>query len=362
MVGNSAWGMHKFRSDLMVGFIKSGHQVIVIAPKDDWTSEIEKLGCDFIDVNVERKGTNPFADFKYLLKLLQAFLSLKPDIVLAYTIKPVLYGSIAGRLAGASQVVAITTGLGYIFSVTNFISRITKILYLISLKFAHRVWFLNAEDMNTFLEARLVDPKKAEILPGEGVDVDYFQPQEFNSSEVTFTLISRMLRDKGVGLFAECAEEIKKENPEINFQIVGPVDDGNPEAIPLKQLLEWHERGHIRYLGSVNDIRPILKKTSCLVHPTFYKEGLPRVLMEANAMGIPCITTDIPGCRDVILDSKNGFIVPPLDRTSLLKAIKKFLQLNNKEKEELGRYGREHVVNLFSSNRINGLYKERLKL
>lgn len=360
MVGNTAWGMHKFRSDLMNELIRSGHDVFVLAPYDIWASEIEKMGCKFIDAKVDRKGTNPFSDLIYLSRLICSFLIIKPDIVLSYTIKPVLYGTMAAWFAGVPQRIAITTGLGYVFSKNNFISKVTKILYKISLHFASQVWFLNSDDLNIFLNQKLVSESKVFILPGEGVDVQYFTPQKKESDDINFTLISRMLWDKGIGIFAECAKELKATHPLINFQIVGPIDHGNPEGISIEVLNDWHNQGHIKYLGSSEDIRPILKETTCLVHPTYYKEGLPRILMEANSMGIPCITTDIPGCRDVIEDNINGFLIKSKDKAALKEAIIKFLELDETKKKVLSVTGRERIVKNFSSDRIFEIYQEKL--
>ena len=362
MIGNMSWGMFKFRSDLMREFLKIGHRVVVIAPRDEWSKDIEGLGCEFIDLKVDRKGVNPFKDLAYTLKLTKLLLALHADIALCYTIKPVLYGSIASWLSGVPQRIAITTGLGYTFSTNNWINTVTKCLYKFALKFASQVWFLNKDDLSLFIEGNLVQRNKTFILPGEGVDVEYYKPIPNSSEDITFTLISRMLWDKGVGLFAECAEEIKKTHPHIKFLLVGPVDPGNPQEIPLQKLNEWNKEGFLTYLGSMNDVRDVLKNTTCLVHPTYYKEGLPRVLMEANSMGIPCITTDIPGCRDVIIDSLNGYLVAPRDKDQLRRAILRFVNLDKEGLSDLTLSTRKIILTNFSSDKIATTYKERLIL
>jgi glycosyltransferase involved in cell wall biosynthesis len=360
MIGNMSWGMFKFRSDLMREFLKIGHRVVVIAPRDEWSKDIEGLGCEFIDLKVDRKGVNPFKDLAYTLKLTKLLLALHADIALCYTIKPVLYGSIASWLSGVPQRIAITTGLGYTFSTNNWINTVTKCLYKFALIFASQVWFLNKDDLSIFLEGSLVKKSKTFILPGEGVDVEYYKPVSNSTEGLTFTLISRMLWDKGVGLFAECAEEIKKTHPHIKFLLVGPVDPGNPEGIPLSTLQEWNKEGFLSYLGSMNDVRNVLKITTCLVHPTYYKEGLPRVLMEANSMGIPCITTDIPGCRDVITDKKNGFLIEPKNKIQLKKSILDFVDLEQNARNAYAQFAREKMVKNFSSERINSIYIKRM--
>lgn len=362
MIGNMSWGMHKFRGDLMSKFVNLGHRVVVIAPRDDWSKEIETLGCEFISLKLDRKGVNPFKDAVYLLKLTKILVKLRADIVLAYTIKPVLYGSIASWLAGVPQRIAITTGLGYTFSVDNWISYLTKRLYKFSLIFSSKVWFLNQDDLSLFLNEKLISPSKSFILPGEGVDVEYYKPLEKINNTTTFTLISRMLWDKGVGHFAECAIEIRKTHPHMRFLIVGPIDPGNPEGIPVETLEDWNRKGHVSYLGAKNDVREILKETSCLVHPTYYKEGLPRILLEACAMGVPCITTDIPGCREVIIHQKTGFLIRPKDQNQLKEAIIEFMKLDKEKIEMLSSSSREHILEKFSSAKIFQTYQEHLFL
>ena len=362
LIGNTAWGMWKFRADLIKELIHLGHKVIVIAPQDDWAKKITSLGCTFIDAHLERKGTNPLTDLIYLAKLLNLFFEHKPDIVLSYTIKPVLYGSIAARLAGVQQIVAITTGLGFIFSKDTVLSKVIKTVYRFALCFSTQVWFLNEDDRNTFLSAKLVTVKKTFVLPGEGVDINYFKPVKVLSRQPIFTLVSRLLWDKGVGVYADCAKELKSLYPNMNFQILGIIDEGNPEGIPETKIKHWNSEGYINYLGSADDIRPILEKSICIVHPTFYKEGVPRILMEASSMGIPCITTNIAGCRDVVQDGITGFLVEPNDKEALKKAILKLVELDEFKQKLLGLRGRERVVQNFSSERINSIYRERLQL
>lgn len=357
-----SWGMYKFRGDLMRDFVNLGHRVVVISPQDEWSNNIQNLGCEFIDLKVDRKGVNPFKDLAYTLKLTKLLLALHADIALCYTIKPVLYGSIASWLSGVPQRIAITTGLGYTFSTNNWINTVTKCLYKFALIFASQVWFLNKDDLSIFLESDLVNTDKTFILPGEGVNVEFYKPISNSDGAQTFTLISRMLWDKGVSIFEECAREIKKTHPHLKFQLVGPVDPGNPEGIPLAKLKEWNQSGSISYLGSLDDVRDVLKTTTCLVHPTYYKEGLPRVLMEANAMGIPCITTDISGCRDVIKDGLNGFLVKPRDVNNLTETILKFNKLDQGTSLKLSQFSRERVCQFYSSERISNIYFERLSL
>ena len=361
MVGNTAWSMFQFRADTISSFIELGYQVIVIAPHDNSAHKIQKMGARFVPIKLDRKGANPLSDIKFIIDLILILRKIKPSIICCYTIKPALYGAFASWTLRIPQRVSITTGLGYTFSHKNAVSWIARFLYKIFLKFSTEVWFLNRNDMDTFLENKLVSPMKVFLLPSEGVNTQYYisKNKKFN---LTFTLISRMLWDKGIGVFVDSVKKIKEKIPDAKFVIIGPIDKGNPEAIPLELLQKWDQEGFVKYLGPKDDIREFLQDTDCLVHPTFYKEGIPRILLEANSMSIPCITTDIPGCRDAIKDGKNGFLVKPKDLSSLSDAILKYAGLSLEEKEYLSQTAREYVIENFSSEIVNAVYKERLNL
>lgn len=362
MIGNTSWGMFHFRAETIKEFVSRGHKVIVLAPKDEFSFRFLELNCEFKEINLSRKGTKIFGELSSIKELTSKLATIKPDIVLSYTVKPVIYGTLAAKLSGVKKIIAITTGLGFVFNHNNLTTTVAKLLYKFVLNFANEVWFLNRDDESTFIQAKLVQKQKTFVLPGEGVDVKHYSPSSENKHDIVFTLISRMLWDKGVGVFVESASILKKKYPQIKFQILGPTDEGNPEAISIKQLNEWNEEGIVEYLGSTNDIRPILKNTSCLIHPTYYKEGVPRILMEANAMGVPCITTNIPGCRDVIQHGFNGLLVVPKDSNSLTESMNEFLNLSETSKAEFASNGREKIVNEFSSKIINDIYIQRLEL
>lgn len=362
MIGNTSWGMFHFRAETMKEFISRGHRVIILAPKDEFSQRFQGLNCEFIEINLSRKGTRIFGELSSICELFSKLKSIKPDVVLSYTVKPVIYGTLASKFSGVKTKIAITTGLGFVFNHDNYTTKVAKLLYKFVLNFADEVWFLNRDDESTFIQANLVKKEKTFVLPGEGVDVKHYSPTQEEKKDITFTLISRMLWDKGIGIFVESARVLKGKYPHVIFQILGPTDEGNPEAIPLKQLEEWNKEGFISYLGSTNDIRPILKNTTCLVHPTYYKEGVPRILMEANAMGIPCITTDIPGCRDVIQHRFNGFLISPKNTDALTDSMNEYLNLSEDSRTNFSQNGRMKIVNEFSSKIINDIYIRRLGL
>lgn len=362
MVGNTSWGMLKFRSSLINSFILKGHKVVVIAPEDEWSDRLIALGAEFIGLNVDRKGINPLTDLKYIIELTNHFFSIKPDVVLTYTIKPVIYGSIAAKLAKVRKSVAISTGLGFVFSKKSLVQILGRLLYRIAMACVDEAWFLNQEDAQFFRNHQLVRQDKIFVLSGEGVDVDVFPYTPKYSSPLRFVMISRMLWDKGVGLYVELAHQIKKENPEIEFLLAGPVDQGNPMGISPIQLQEWHKSGHVIYLGALDDIKPTLERSSCVVHPTFYKEGLPLILLEAGSMGVPTITTNIAGCRDVVRDGYNGLLTEPEDVDDLVIKVKRFIRMTEEDRVNMGKNARDLVEKTYSSLIINSIYSEKLGL
>lgn len=360
MIGNTAWGMLKFRGDLIRNYCNLGFSVTVIAPNDKWSIEIQDLGAEFIPIDVSRKGLNPFADLYYLLELTKILVKQRPTSCILYTIKPVIYGNIASFLAQVPSIISVITGLGYTFNKDNWLKKLTLFLYKFSLSFSKEIWFLNSDDQDIFINSKIIPMRKAFILPGEGVDINYFKPEVKLSPQFTFTVISRMLWDKGIGLFIEVARELKNENPDIQFVMAGPVDHGNPQSISEEQLLKWSQEDFIDYRGAIEDVRPLLRDTDCLIHVPFYREGLSRVLLEANSMGVPAITTSIPGCKDIIKDGYNGFVVSPRSNEDLKSAIKKFINLNILERKAFASNARTRVVENYSSDRIFNIYLSRI--
>jgi glycosyltransferase involved in cell wall biosynthesis len=359
MIGNTSWGMYRFRGDLIHYLVSLGFKIIVVAPLDAFSSCLTDLGAEHVELAVDRKGTNPFRDLIYFFKLVKIIFYNRPDVVFSYTIKPVLYGTLAAWVSGVPQRVAVITGLGNTFNSENLINKITKMLYKICLHFSTQVWVLNSEDMAIFLNHGLVVKEKFFLLPGEGVDTRHYDLCE-KPVGITFSAISRMLWDKGIGIFVESARILKPKYPEITFNIVGPVDNDNPEGISLEQLKSWHAEGVVNYLGSTNDVKSILQKTNCLVHPTYYKEGLPRNLLEASSMGIPCITTNIPGCKDVVLDGVNGFLINPENIQDLVSAMIKFIHLTSEDRMKMSLNGRRRVEERFSAELINSIYLSKI--
>jgi glycosyltransferase involved in cell wall biosynthesis len=313
--------------------VRCGVEVYVLAP--DYTPEIREavaqLGALPVDYPLDRTGTNPARDLYTVYRLASLLRSLRPDGVMAYNIKPVIYGTIAASLVGIPQRIALIEGLGYTFIETpsaSFKQRVTrglvKVLYRVALKRAQRVLFLNPDDLNEFVQMGLVEPSKAILLGGIGVDLEEWQPSPPFLEPVTFTLAARLLREKGIVEFAEAARVIKARYPNTRFLLLGGLDT-NPGALTQQQVEAWVQQGILEWLGHVPDVRPYFAQTSVYVLPS-YREGVPRSTQEAMAMARPVITTDAPGCRETVVHGVNGFLVPPRDANALAEAMEQFIR------------------------------------
>jgi glycosyltransferase involved in cell wall biosynthesis len=254
--------------------------------------------------------------------------------------------------------IAVTTGLGYVFLSGGLISRLAKCLYKISLKYPKQVWFLNQEDRDIFVNAKIVSMNQTFLLNGEGVDLSEFCVQSINRRKV-FLLIARLLWDKGVGEFVETAKILKKDYPDAHFQILGFINVENPSAISQRQMDSWIDMDIIEYLGTTEDVRPYIRDSTCIVLPS-YREGIPRTLLEAAAMGRPVITTNSVGCRDVVEDGVTGYLCAVKNVDSLVVAMKKIIHADIAHLEQMGMAGRRKMEREYDLNRVIGEYRRIL--
>ncbi len=328
ILGSFAESLINFRGPLITALIKLGHEVIVCAPNADIELEkkIKKLGAVYCHIPVNRSGLNPFIDFFTMWHLFLLFKKVKPEKILNYTAKPVIYGSIAGWLAGIKGIYSIITGLGYAFIGTDTKTKVlgffVKVLYKLSLKVNTKVFFQNADDAGLFLSDLLVTKEKVAIINGSGVDLDHFKPAPI-PKEVSFLLIARLLKDKGIREFVNAAAVLKEKYSNISFKLVGWLDE-NPSCITAEELKLWQEQGTIDYMGRLSDVRPAIKGSSVYVLPS-YREGTPRTVLEAMAMGRPVITTNAPGCKETVINGENGFLIPVKNVAQLVTAMEKFV-------------------------------------
>lgn len=345
-----------FRSALIGALSDQGHEVVAAAGEKsvEVSRALEIIGVPYYSVRMRRTGMNPFLDMLTLLDSYRLMRKVSPDVVLCYTAKPVIYGLLAARLARVPRLAAMIEGLGFAFTGRSLkhwmLSKILYILYGASLSHCDTVFFLNPDDQAFFDEHRLLGSRCKQVrINGIGVDLDCFSPCSLPVSPV-FLLVARLLRDKGVVEYAEAARRVKILHPEARFFLVGWLDE-NPSCIPLELLEDWVREGLVDYFGYLKDVRPVYEKSMVYVLPS-YREGLPVTIMEAMAMGRPVVSTDVPGCRETVVDGVNGFLVPAKDVEALAKCLLRFFE-NPELASRMGGESRRIAEERFDVNRIN---------
>jgi len=339
IVINTSWNIFNFRYSLVKALLAEGHEVIAVAPKDSYSQRLIEAGCTFVPVPME-KGTNPFKDLQLTWRLYNTYKQIKPDVVLHYTIKPNIYGAIAAHF---SKVPAINnvSGLGTVFIVKDHISAIALKLYKYSFRFPAKVFFQNEDDRTLFLRHDLVASDKTDVLPGSGIDLKRFRPAlTFKRQQpFTFLKIARVLYEKGIVEYIEACKLVKKRHPEVKCQLLGLVDERSRSGIKREKLDEWLATGVIEYLGTTDDVAPVIEQADCVVLPS-YREGTPRTLLEAAAMGKPLIATNVPGCREVVQDGVNGLLCRVRSAEDLAAKMLHMLYLPALKLQEMGRQSR----------------------
>lgn len=366
VVGNIAQSLVNFRGPLLGTMVERGHEVVAVSPENDprYTQALTDLGVRYRTVPLERASFNPIADLRFMWALRRLMLEERPDVFLGYTIKPVIYGNLAARLAGVPSRNALITGLGYAFGDSTLkqrvVGRVIHVLYRLALAGTHTVFFQNPDDRGEFLKRGFVNEERAALVAGSGVDLERFPPSEPPPPPPVFLLIARLIREKGIQQFVEAARRLKESYPDARFQLLGPLDS-NPTAIAKDEVDAWERAGLIEYLGETDDVRPFLRAASVFVLPSYYREGTPRTALEALATGRPVITSDAPGCRETVDHGVNGFLVEPRDVPSLAAAMERFLQEPGLV-QSMGRASLALARDKYDVNKVNARMLERLGL
>ncbi len=367
VIGGLAESLINFRGALLTEMVKRGHHVTACAAEDSpvIANKLAAIGALYVPLHFKRAGLNPLADLVLLLRMVQVMRRLRPEIVLAYTIKPVIYGSLAARIMGISRSYSMITGLGYAFLSGDglrqrVVGRLARLLYRSALKGNDGVFFQNPDDLHLFIEGGLLPvPKRARVINGSGVDTVHFQPAPLPGGPPVFLLIARLLRDKGICEYVSAAATLKKIYPDAIFRLVGPIDP-NPSAIREEQIRSWQQSGTLEYLGEVQDVRPHLAQCSVYVLPS-YREGTPRTVLEAMAMGRPVITTNVPGCRETVADGDNGLLVAARDAATLAQAMRRFI-VSPELISRMGARGREIAECKYDVRKVNTAILEHMGL
>ena len=361
LVCNTAWAIYTYRHGLIRALVARGAEVVVIAPHDRTVPLLEQMGCRYVALAVASKGTSPREDLGTLAALVRHYRALRPALVFHYTIKPNIYGSVAAWLARVPSI-AVTTGLGYVFIQKSRAASVAKRLYRFAFRFPREVWFLNRDDLATFTDERLLaHPDRARLLHGEGVDLDQFAPVPLPAGDApVFILIGRLLWDKGVREYVEAARVVRARYPDARFQLLGPLGVDNPSAISRADVDAWVSEGVVEYLGEAHDVRPHIAAADCVVLPS-YREGVPRTLMEASAMGRPIVATDVPGCREVVDDGVTGLLCEVRNASSLAGKLERMLTMDAQQRAAMGLKGREKVAREFDEKAVVERYRGTIR-
>lgn len=354
LFANTDWYLYNFRFSLAKDLQDMGNDVILLSPPGDFQERIKIRGFDWIPFPLSRKGINPFGELQTIFRLLRVYQQVKPDVVHHFTVKPVIYGSLAAHMLGIKCIINSVTGLGHVFIDTGFVTRIVRVfvktLYRISLR-RTQVIFENPEDRETFIQNHLLRTEQTHLIFGTGVDTEKFQPSTQKGDKPLILFSSRLLASKGLREFVEAAQQLKQKGLNARFAIAGMPDPGNPASISPKQLNLWESSGAVEIWGWQEDVPSALAQAHIFCLPS-YREGVPSSLLEACASGLPIVTTDVPGCRDVVTHGINGLLVPVADPSSLANALETLIS-DPALRLKMGAAGREIAIQRFAIGKIN---------
>jgi glycosyltransferase involved in cell wall biosynthesis len=356
LIGALPESLTNFRGDLIRALVSAGHRVTAMAAptSTEQVQAIESLGASFRPFQVHRNGLNPWRDVQTLLALRTAFRQLKPDVVLAYTIKPIVWGGYALSGIDGVRFFAMIEGAGYAFQPGGFkrriLTRLATLLYRTALRKAVHVMFLNKDNESSFLQMGIVKRSQSVIVNGTGIDLERFAAEPFAAGAVVFLTITRLLGEKGLREYAHAARLVKQRYPDAVFRLLGPADP-SPDGVPLQEVQGWHSEGVVEYLGAAKDVRPFIADCHVYVLPS-YHEGMPRTVLEAMSMGRPILTTDVAGCRETVLPGENGYLVPKANAEALAERMIWFIE-HRDHWQRMGQASRHMAEERFDVHRVN---------
>lgn len=358
LTGNTGFKIANFRAGLIRALMSDGYEVDVLVPRDEFNNHLTEMGCRVFPLYMRRNSVSLWHESLTLLSIFIHLLRHRPAIVFGYTIKNNIFGGISCSLLGI-PFVANVTGLGPTFNQLGFLNALVIRLYQFAFRKAQKVFFQNTEDRRVFLEAGILSEERTGLLPGSGVDLEKFDetPLHNPNGERVFLLVSRLIREKGIHEFCEAARKVKATHPKARFRILGPFDPDSKSAVTPKELEDWTGEA-VEYLGEARDVREHLRAAHCVVLPSFYKEGTPRILLEAAATGRPVITTNLPGCRDTIEDGVTGYLVLPLNAEDLATKIRHICDQPAGSLVEMAQKARSRAQTQFDEKLVIDAYRE----
>lgn len=355
ILGNHEIVIYNFRKELIESLINNDYEVYLSFPKGDRVDFFEKLGCHFIDTEIERHGTNPIKDLKLMLFYRKIMKKIKPDIVLTYTIKPNIYGGLIAAMLNIPYIANIT-GLGTAVEKKGLIQKITTYLYRVSFRKIQTVFLQNEENQQFFIDQNIaIDEQR--LIAGSGVNLKQFMPLPYpDDAVVHFLYIARIMKEKGIDEYLDAAKYIKQKYPNTEFHVLGFCEESYED-----RLMNLDKKGIIQYHGLQSNIKPFLEKSHCTVHPSYYPEGISNVLLESAASARPVITTNRSGCREVVDNMVNGYIVEQQNSKDLILKIEQFMKLSYLDKKNMGLKGRKKVEKEFDRNDVIKAYEEEIE-
>ena len=350
LFANTDWFLFNFKRSLALALREAGHEVVLLSPPGEFAAKLQEEGFAWRAFPLSRSGINPLSEFAAIWRLWCLYREIRPDLVHHFTIKCVIYGSFAARLAGVARIVNSITGLGFAILAdtpkARLIRPVVLALYRLALR-GSQVLFQNRDNLQTLEGFGVLNQAQASVVPGDGIDTDRFAPPAAHEPGRVVLMMGRLLASKGVAEYVEAARQVRKALPDARFLLAGAPDPGNPECIPDLQLSQWRAEGAVEFLGQRSDVLALTQSADVVVLASTQGEGMPRALLEGASCGKPLVATEVPGSRELVVDGENGFLVPPGDAKVLANAIQRLLEEPHLARR-FGQRAREYVVTRYS--------------
>lgn len=356
---NSSWNLYNFRKSLILTLIKDNYEVICITPEDNYLDLLLELGCKHFSIKIKSRSLNPINDLKFFIRTYILLRRIKPLCILTFTIKPNIYFGLVSRIQ-KQNIIQNVSGLGSSFLRESYITRFVEMLYRISFKKSKHAFYQNHTDRELFLRKSIVRNENSSVVPGSGVNIVQFNCGRKENKGSHFLFVGRILKDKGIIEFINAAKIVSSKYQNIKFSIVGEVGVDNPSALKRSELMRKVNKSNISFFNHTNNIKGFYAKADVFVLPS-YREGLSRALLEAASMRLPLITTNVPGCKELVNDSENGVLIRPKDTRDLVNAMESMILQSEKVRLEMGEASRKLVKRNYSEGLVIRAYLEKIK-